>query len=87
MGEEVGKIFQKSLEKNGVKFHLEAGVEKAVPSKSDSSKVGGIVLKDGNVLEADCKHIVTLDYRILLTFSSGYPWNGCRSSHSVPEGQ
>ncbi|KAF4625173.1 hypothetical protein G7Y89_g12997 [Cudoniella acicularis] len=53
MGEEVGKIFQKSLEKNGVKFRLEAGVEKAVPSKSDSSKVGGIQLKDGTVLEAD----------------------------------
>jgi NAD(P)H-nitrite reductase large subunit len=30
MGEEVGKIFQKLLEKNGVKFKLSAGVEKAV---------------------------------------------------------
>ncbi len=62
MGEEVGKIFQKSLEKNGVKFYLEAGVEKAVPSKSDSSKVGGIALKDGNVLEADrgCTSIFSL---------------------------
>jgi len=53
MGAEVGKIFQKTLEKNGVKFKMSAGVEKAVPSKSDPSKVGGIQLKDGTVLEAD----------------------------------
>jgi NADPH-dependent 2,4-dienoyl-CoA reductase/sulfur reductase-like enzyme len=53
MGEEVGKIFQKALEKNGVKFYMEAGVEKAIPSKSDSSKVGGISLKDGTTLPAD----------------------------------
>jgi len=53
MGEEVGKIFQNALEKNGVKFRLNAGVEKAVPSKSDSSKVGAIELKDGTILEAD----------------------------------
>ncbi|KAB8290789.1 hypothetical protein EYC80_008426 [Monilinia laxa] len=53
MGAEVGKIFQKALEGNGVKFHMEAGVEKAIPSKSDSSKVGGVQLKDGTTLEAD----------------------------------
>lgn len=53
MGEEVGRIFQKTLEKNGVKFKLSAGVEKAVPSKSNSSNVGGILLKDGTTLEAD----------------------------------
>ncbi|KAH6682855.1 hypothetical protein B0J14DRAFT_647081 [Halenospora varia] len=53
MGEEVGKIFQSSLEKNGVKFHMEAGVKEATPSKSDPSKVGAIKLDDGTVLEAD----------------------------------
>jgi NADPH-dependent 2,4-dienoyl-CoA reductase/sulfur reductase-like enzyme len=53
MGAEVGKIFQKTLEKNGVKFRMSAGVKKAVASKSDSSKVGGIELKGGEVLEAD----------------------------------
>jgi NAD(P)H-nitrite reductase large subunit len=53
MGAEVGKIFQASLEKNGVKFYMEAGVEKAVPSESNTSKVGGIGLKDGTVLPAD----------------------------------
>merc|ERR1711964_769336 len=44
MGEQVGRVFQKSLEKNGVKFKMSAGVEKAVPSESDSSKVGDIAL-------------------------------------------
>jgi NADPH-dependent 2,4-dienoyl-CoA reductase/sulfur reductase-like enzyme len=53
MGEEVGKIFQKKLEKNGVKFKMNAGVEKASPSKTDSSKVGSIELKDGTSLPAD----------------------------------
>jgi NADPH-dependent 2,4-dienoyl-CoA reductase/sulfur reductase-like enzyme len=53
MGAEVGKIFQRTLEKNGVKFKLSAGVEKANPSKSDSNKVGSIELKDGAILEAD----------------------------------
>lgn len=53
MGEEVGRGFQKSLEKNGVKFKMAAGVEKALPSKSDSSKVGSIELKDGTSLPAD----------------------------------
>lgn len=55
MGAEVGKIFQGALEKNGVKFYMEAGVEKAVASDSDSSKVGGIALKDGTTLPADRK--------------------------------
>ena len=36
-----------------VKFKLNAGVEKAVPSISDSSKVGAIDLKDGTSLPAD----------------------------------
>lgn len=53
MGEKVGKIFQKSLEGNGVKFKLSAGVEKASPSKSDPKKVGSIELKDGTSLPAD----------------------------------
>ena len=53
MGEQVGRVFQKSLEKNGVKFKMSAGVEQAVPSESDSSKVGGIALKDGTTLPAD----------------------------------
>lgn len=53
MGAEVGKIFQTQLAGNGVKFHLNVGVEKALPSASDSSKVGSVVLKDGTKLEAD----------------------------------
>lgn len=53
MGEQVGHIFQRNLEKNGVKFQLGASVDKAVPSTSDSDKVGAVHLKDGTVLEAD----------------------------------
>lgn len=53
MGAEVGKIFQRNLEKNGVKFKMNAGVEKASPSASDPSKVGSIELKDGTSLPAD----------------------------------
>jgi len=53
MGEEVGKIFQKILEKNGVKFKLSAGVKKASPSKSDPLRVGSVELEDGTSLPAD----------------------------------
>jgi len=53
MGEKVGAIFQKQLENNGVHFYLNAGVESALPSSSDPSKVGAIRLKDGTTLEAD----------------------------------
>ncbi|KAI9706055.1 MAG: hypothetical protein M1836_005461 [Candelina mexicana] len=53
MGAEVGNIFRKNLEKNGVQFHMGASVEKATPSTFDSSKVGGVYLKDGTTLEAD----------------------------------
>ncbi|KAI0133916.1 hypothetical protein BJ170DRAFT_575329 [Xylariales sp. AK1849] len=53
LGKEVGAGLQKSLEGNGVKFYMNAGVEKAEPSGSDPSKVGSIILKDGTRLEAD----------------------------------
>jgi NADPH-dependent 2,4-dienoyl-CoA reductase/sulfur reductase-like enzyme len=53
MGAKVGKIFRGLLEKNGVKFYMNANVEKATPSKSDPSKVGAVHLKDGTTLEAD----------------------------------
>ncbi|KAI9748458.1 MAG: Mediator of RNA polymerase II transcription subunit 18 [Chaenotheca gracillima] len=53
MGAEVGKIFQSNLEKAGVKFYLNAGVDKATPSSSNSSNVGAVHLKDGTVLDAD----------------------------------
>lgn len=53
MGKKVGAIFRKLLEKNGVKFKLSAGVEKGLPSKSDSSKIGAVTLKDGTELPAD----------------------------------
>jgi NADH dehydrogenase FAD-containing subunit len=53
MGDKVGQVFRSLLEKNGVKFKMGASVEKATPSKSDSSKVGAVHLKDGTTLEAD----------------------------------
>ena len=53
MGAEVGKIFQKLVGKNGVKFHLSASVDSAAPSALDSSLVGSVKLKDGTSLPAD----------------------------------
>jgi NADPH-dependent 2,4-dienoyl-CoA reductase/sulfur reductase-like enzyme len=53
MGRKVGAIFRGLLEKNGVKFKMGASVDKATPSKNDSSKVGAVHLKDGTTLEAD----------------------------------
>jgi NADH dehydrogenase FAD-containing subunit len=40
-------------ELKGIKFHMDASVESAEPSASDSSKVGAIKLKDGKTIPAD----------------------------------
>jgi len=58
MGSKVGKLFQGILEKNGVKFVMDAEVDSAVPKSSVAnavglSQVGGIKLKDGTVYDAD----------------------------------
>jgi NADH dehydrogenase FAD-containing subunit len=53
MGKKVGQVFRGLVEKNGVKFKMGASVDKATPSKSDPSKVGAVLLKDGTTLEAD----------------------------------
>jgi NADPH-dependent 2,4-dienoyl-CoA reductase/sulfur reductase-like enzyme len=53
LGDEVGAGIQKIIEGKGVKFHMNAGVDKAEPSGSDPSKVGAVYLKDGTKLEAD----------------------------------
>ena len=53
MGEKVGNIFRSILEKNGVKFHMEAGVDKATASASNPQNVGTVHLKDGTALTAD----------------------------------
>lgn len=58
MGTKVGQVFQRILEKNGAKFYMNASVESAVPKSQVAnvvgmSSVGGIKLKDGNVLDAD----------------------------------
>jgi NADPH-dependent 2,4-dienoyl-CoA reductase/sulfur reductase-like enzyme len=51
MGKKVGQIFQKTLEKNGAKFYMNAGVDSALASSKGS--VGAVKLKDGTELEAD----------------------------------
>lgn len=53
LGEKIGGGLQKALEGKGVKFLMNAGVEKAEPSASDPAKVGAVFLKDGTKLEAD----------------------------------
>lgn len=53
MGAEVGKIFQKTLQEKGIKFHMEASVDSATPSSKDSKSVGAVKLKDGTSLTAD----------------------------------
>ncbi|RKF53844.1 Apoptosis-inducing factor 1 [Golovinomyces cichoracearum] len=53
MGKEVGQFIQKAFVKNGVKFHMSASVESALPSKSDPSKVGSVELKSGTSLPVD----------------------------------
>jgi pyruvate/2-oxoglutarate dehydrogenase complex dihydrolipoamide dehydrogenase (E3) component len=53
MGPEVGGIFQRQLEKSGVKFYMSAQVDDAKPSQSDTSVVGSVALKNGENLEAD----------------------------------
>ncbi|KAL8856817.1 MAG: hypothetical protein Q9198_010756, partial [Flavoplaca austrocitrina] len=53
MGSEVGKIFQKLIAKNGVKFQMGASVDSAKASSDDKSRVGSVALKDGTNLPAD----------------------------------
>ncbi|KAI9613743.1 hypothetical protein KEM48_003635 [Puccinia striiformis f. sp. tritici PST-130] len=49
----IGNAIRKSHEKNGVIFHLEANLEKFVPSESKPSHVGGVALKGGEVIKVD----------------------------------
>lgn len=53
LGKDVGAAIQKGFEDKGVKFYMNAGVDKAEPSSSDPSKVGAVLLKDGTRLDAD----------------------------------
>ncbi|KAA8904562.1 hypothetical protein FN846DRAFT_779545 [Sphaerosporella brunnea] len=53
MGAEVGRIFQRQLEKSGVKFYLGASVDDAEPSSTDASLVGSVALKNGENIPAD----------------------------------
>lgn len=53
LGPEIGKQLQTSAESKGVKFNLGAGVEKALPSKSNPREAGTVVLKDGTEIPCD----------------------------------
>lgn len=53
MGKQVGSIFRKLLEKNGVKFYMSAQVDKGIENESKSGLIGQVCLKDGTSLEAD----------------------------------
>lgn len=53
MGAKVGKIFQRLLVKNGVKFKMDSSIDKALPSASNSKRVGAILLKNGETVDAD----------------------------------
>ena len=53
MGAEVGKIIQRIIQGKGVKFHLSAGVDSALPNDHDKKAVGAVKLKDGPTLPAD----------------------------------
>ena len=52
-GKKVGAIFRALLEKNGCKFHMNASVEKGLPSSNGNGQIGAVVLKDGTKLDAD----------------------------------
>ena len=53
MGEKVGAIFRSLLEKNGVKFYMNASVEKGEATTGDTSNIGSVHLKNGQSLPAD----------------------------------
>ena len=53
LGPEIGKAIQKTAESKGVKFHMDASVEKALPSDQDSTRAGHVLLKDGTKLPCD----------------------------------
>ncbi|KAL4762336.1 putative AIF-like mitochondrial oxidoreductase (Nfrl) [Aspergillus foveolatus] len=72
MGTEVGRIFQRNLEKAGVKFKLSAGVAKATPSNEEARKVGAVHLQDGTVLTADVV-ILGVGVRPATDFLQGNP--------------
>ncbi|KAL3465152.1 hypothetical protein BJX64DRAFT_285692 [Aspergillus heterothallicus] len=72
MGIEVGRIFQRNLEKSGVNFKLSAGVAKATPSNEEARKVGAVHLQDGTVLPADLV-ILGVGVRPATDFLSGNP--------------
>jgi len=53
LGKEIGIAIMEDMKKQGIKFHMKAGVEKIAPSESDSSHCGSLILKDAPALPAN----------------------------------
>ena len=53
LGVEVGQVFQRLHEKNGVKFRLGTSIKAFTANAQDERKVAAIELGDGSILEAD----------------------------------
>jgi NAD(P)H-nitrite reductase large subunit len=53
LGEKIGQVLMNMHSVKGIKFHMGAFVEAALPSSSDSSHVGAVKLKDGTIIPAD----------------------------------
>jgi NADPH-dependent 2,4-dienoyl-CoA reductase/sulfur reductase-like enzyme len=50
LGIEIGRGLQSYHEKQGVKFHLGAKIDRLVPAESDSTAVGGVVVGENTIL-------------------------------------
>lgn len=85
MGAEVGRIFQRNLEKNGVTFHLSANVDKATPSEGNPQSVGSVHLKNGTVLPADLV-ILGVGVRPATDFLRGNPAVSLEKDGSIATG-
>lgn len=53
LGPQVGGVFQRLHERNGVRFRLGTGIKAFVPSVDDVQMVGSVELSSGEILEAD----------------------------------
>ncbi|KAI8805002.1 hypothetical protein BJ742DRAFT_822322 [Cladochytrium replicatum] len=53
LGSKLGNAFKNLFETSGVTLKLEAVVDHFIPATSDSSRIGGVVLKTGETIAAD----------------------------------
>ena len=53
LGPEVGRVFQRLHEKNGICFHLNATVKEFLPKKDKYGHFGAVELHDGQIIHGD----------------------------------